>query len=155
MSEIINEYAKTRKRIHSWLDSKNIPSNDNIVGRIGEYYAIDYFQRQFPILSIIPASKNNQEDYDFCIGSEKYSVKTITRENKSGSTTPIKFNGNWDYLVAIKLDDNFDLEGLSVIDYLSLKQILDNFSLNQGRTPSVKKSFRWWKILNEHSFRKI
>lgn len=155
MSEIINEYAKTRRIIHNWLDSKNIPSNDNIVGRIGEYYAIDYFQRQFPNLSIIPASKTNQEGYDFCIGSEKYSVKTITKENKSGSTTPIKFNGSWDYLVAIKLDDTFNLECLSVIDSLSLKQALDRNSIKQGKTPGTKKSFRWWKVLNEKGFIKI
>jgi hypothetical protein len=155
MCEIINEYAKTRRRIHSWLDSKKIPSNDNIVGRIGEYYAIDYFKQQFPDLSIIPASTTNQADYDFCIGSEKYSVKTITKENKAGSTTPIKFNENWNYLVAIKLDDNFNLASLSVIDYPSLKKALDANSLKQGRVPGIKKSFRWWKILNEHIYRKV
>lgn len=155
MDEIIYQYANTRKKIHSWLDSKKIPRNDNIVGRIGEYYAMEYFQQQVPQLSIHPASKTNQADYDFCIGNKKYSVKTITEENKSGSTSPIKFNDCWDFLVAIRLDDHFHLANLSVIDYRSLKKSLDANSFKQGKTPGLKKSFRWWKILNEQDYKKI
>lgn len=155
MSLKINAYSNARKEIALWLDNLNIPRNDNIVGRIGEYYAINYFQRKFPEVNIVPATKQNQAGYDFSIADKNYSVKTITHENKNGSTSPIRFNDSWHYLVAVKLDEDFNVEALSVIDYKTLKKALDKNSINQGKLPNVKKNFRWWKLLNDDDYRKV
>jgi hypothetical protein len=155
MTRLINAYSKARKEIHSWLDEQNIPRNDNIVGRIGEYFAIEFIKNESFSDPVVPAVKSNQEGYDFLVGSNKYSVKTMTRENKTGSTTPIKLNPKWDYLVAIKLDDDFNLESLSIIDYQNLKDYLDTNSIKQGKEPGIKKIFRWWKILNQPPYKRV
>lgn len=154
MSSLINAYSMARKEIHNWLDNQRIPWNDNIVGRIGEFYATD-FLKTYQLNGVVPASKSNQKGYDFCVGEKRYSVKTITKENKTGSTSPITLDDGWDYLVAVKLDKDFNLEALSLIDYKSLKKSLDDNSKRQGKVPGVKKSFRWWQILNQPPHKKI
>jgi hypothetical protein len=78
----INAYSNARKEINKWLDNHDIPRNDNIVGRIGEYFAIDYIKSTYPIANIIVASKSNQGGYDFLFDGNRYSVKTITKEQK-------------------------------------------------------------------------
>lgn len=155
MTRLINNYSKARKEIHNWLDNEGVARNDNIVGRIGEYYAMEYLKKHYSPDEVHAAITANQKGYDFLVGKERFSVKTITRENQTGSTTPINLDLSWDYLVAVKLDDDFNLEAFSLINCSSLKEYLDNNSKRQRRLPSIKKTFRWWKILDQPLYKKM
>lgn len=148
LKDKITEYSKIRRDIKKALDAYGIPNNDNIVGRIGEYYAADYFINAGS--GVIFSQISNQAGFDFSINNIRYSVKTITKENNTGSTSPLKLDGSWDYLISVKLGENFELLQLSSVGYDIVKRNLDENSIKQNKQPSVKKSFRWWKFLNDY-----
>jgi hypothetical protein len=85
MSEIINEYAKTRKRIHNWLDSKNIPSNDNIVGRIGSITQLIIFSGSFLIYQLFRQVRPIKKDMTFVLG-----LKDIPLRQLQKKTSPVQ-----------------------------------------------------------------
>lgn len=147
IDQTIAQYCKARKDINDDLIALGIPHNDNIVGRIGEYYASQYFIRKGK--TVIFATKPNEEGYDFKIDHIRYSVKTITAENNVGSTSPLKLNKKWGYLIAVKLDSDFNLMALSIVAYKKVKNYLDENSRKQNKAPSNSKLFRWWRFLDE------
>ena len=154
ITEITN-YAEARGNLHRFLDAYNIPRNDNLVGRIGEYIAIEYIKGTTSDEKVTPVAVPNQKGFDFSVGNKKYTVKTITNENKNGATSPLDLTNSWDYLVAVRLGDNFELVALSIIDYHSLKTQLDSNSIQRNRKIGTKKPFRWWQILNDDRYKKV
>ncbi|OAX49974.1 hypothetical protein [Paenibacillus sp. AD87] len=58
----ISEYLNIRKEIKNELDAYGVPNNDNVVGRIGEYYAAEYFKNAGSCVTFSQTS--NQAGYD-------------------------------------------------------------------------------------------
>ena len=87
--------------------------NDNLVGRIGEFIAFQYLH-EHNRLPKRPTSKT-EKGFDLICdnGKTKISVKTITAENKAGSTTVI--TEPWDELILILIDDNLKIEKIGIL----------------------------------------
>ncbi|WP_105618575.1 hypothetical protein [Vallitalea okinawensis] len=111
--------------------------NDNIIGRIGEFYALmfllDYGQQPSKILN---ASNPGFDLIDEKTGL-KTQVKVITAENKLGRTVQLK--DGWDQLLLIILDSNYDIESIGVLQHdkfeISIKE-----NPTHSRTPYIRKS---------------
>ncbi|MCQ4085865.1 hypothetical protein [Saccharibacillus sp. JS10] len=127
------DYAKARKDIDAYIDQFEVPSNDNKIGRIGEYYAKRYFDGLG--LKLTWAKKNN-EVYDMIVNGDKCSVKTITQEN-SDQSTHVKLNGHWDRLIVVILDND-----------LMLKSIFD-FTYDEICSYGLRKNTTWKKSGNK------
>ncbi len=63
--------------------------NDNLVGRIGEFIALQFLQIKLRRKKLVRNTSAVQKGYDIIADGEKISVKIITSENLSGRTTPI------------------------------------------------------------------
>lgn len=97
--------------------------NDNLVGRIGEFIAYQYLHehKRHPIR---PKSRT-ERGYDFLCdkGKTKVSVKTITSENKAGSTTII--SSPWDELILITLNSEIKIDKFGVITKSQFQEAID------------------------------
>ncbi|RJO62712.1 MAG: hypothetical protein C4542_02465 [Dehalococcoidia bacterium] len=131
-------FAEARK-VFSKYKGKWFIGNDNHVGDIGEYWTMRYFLSAKPELA-----PSRVSPYDIVLGDgQKLSVKTMSRWNESGRGSPVKgiINKDWDCLVAIKLDEQFEVDQFCLVplDKIS-KRIKDG------------SPFMWWGWLDE--FRK-
>lgn len=150
-------YAQNRKKIHDMLNKEGIPWNDNIVGRIGEWHAKEYVSNTLLPNSNITWPTVSNSPWDFGVNSVKYSVKVITPENKSGRTSLVKFNNQWDELIGIYLDNTLNISKLSIIDYNTAFNFATTTSTifkKSGVAPS-SKAFGWWAILDNPQYRKV
>ena len=102
---VINQYIKARIKFYKMqgIHPDYLKGNDNVIGVIGEYYAMLYleFQGRNPV----KVENRNQKGYDLYCEKERISVKVITAENKTQMTSRIK--DEWDELVLIILDENY------------------------------------------------
>jgi hypothetical protein len=107
-------YLKARK---VFLDVANddevLHGNDNIVGRIGEAIAHSFLEQQGRQPKVVKNQSNAGYDIECGKGLAKVSVKLITTENKTGSTSQIKHK--WDELIGIELDEHQKVIKLGVI----------------------------------------
>lgn len=87
--------------------------NDNLVGRIGEFIAYQYLHEHNRDPKR-PKSKT-EKGFDFLCnkGTIRVSVKTITSENKVGSTTII--TEPWDELILITINSKIKVEKFGFI----------------------------------------
>ena len=105
--------------------------NDNLVGRIGEFIAYQYLHdhnRQ----PKRPTSKT-EKGFDFLCdnGLTKVSVKTITAENKVGSTTII--TEPWDELILITIDENSKIKKFGILTKAQFQQAIDSGHLTSKK----------------------
>lgn len=118
-------YLKARKE---FLDFGNIDEvlhgNDNIVGRIGEAIAHSFLEQQGRQPKVLTNQTNAGYDILCGKGELRISVKMITSENKTGSTSQIKHD--WDELIGIELGEHQKVIKLGVISR-------DNFENEQKK----------------------
>lgn len=98
--------------------------NDNLVGRIGEFIAYQYLHdhnRQ----PKRPKSKT-EKGFDFICdnGQTRVSVKTITAENKVGSTTII--TEPWDELILITINEKIKIEKFGILTKEQFQKATDS-----------------------------
>jgi hypothetical protein len=109
-------------------NDKVLHGNDNIIGRIGEAIAHSFLEQQ----NRKPIVVKNQSNpgYDIICESDnaKISVKMITSENKTGSTSKIRHE--WSELMGIELDVDLKVKRLGIITR-------DNFKKEQKRRGRV------------------
>ncbi|MCB0724363.1 MAG: hypothetical protein KDC73_06635 [Ignavibacteriae bacterium] len=102
LKKVCKNYLKARREFLDISNQQNeLFGNDNIVGRIGEFIAIQ-FLRNYSRVPIKNLNKT-QKGYDLLCNNKKISVKTITCENLTKRTTRIK--DPWDELVLIELKE--------------------------------------------------
>ena len=111
--------------------------NDNLVGRIGEFIAYQYLydhNRQ----PKRPTSKT-EKGFDFICdnGLTKISVKTITSENKAGSTTLI--TEPWDELILITIGESIKIEKIGILTKIQFQEAIKNGHL-KSQTPYARRS---------------
>jgi hypothetical protein len=135
LKKLARDYLVARKKFRDVAD--NIPElagNDNIIGRIGEFIAMQFLEHR---LDRKPIRNKNmvQSGYDIKANGKKVSVKIITFENKKGRTTPIK--NPWDELIVIELGEN---SKVSQIGYISKdkfrKALKEKFFINPNPVAS-------------------
>jgi hypothetical protein len=128
--------------------------NDNLIGRIGEFIAYQYLHEhnRHPIR---PTSKT-EKGFDFLCdnGKTKVSVKTITAENKGGTTTII--SEPWDELILIIINDKAKIEKFGLITKEQFQYAIESKHL-KSKTPFTRRSMvgqkglisKFGKIINE------
>jgi len=97
------------------LKNRGILRTKNIVGELGEYYAVNFYTNdpKLPGLSMAPPTVKNIDALSR--NGEIYSIKTITsRKGTTGSFwDPESINNNekkFDYLLIVILDDEYSLD---------------------------------------------
>ncbi|MFM9865602.1 MAG: hypothetical protein ACKVRO_18575 [Micropepsaceae bacterium] len=108
----IVQYADARRRFRAVQERLKaaglLVGNDNKVGVIGEFWAIqDYRARGFRLQRVPPHTNN--AGFDFVVSKVdvpiKVSVKAITAENSRGKTSLVHANGDWDELCIVQMDE--------------------------------------------------
>jgi hypothetical protein len=97
------------------LKKRDILRSNNVVGELGEHYAIDFYNNSssLPKLSLAPITVKNIDALSR--NGETYSIKTISSKNKTTGSfwdpESIKKNEKkFDYLLIVILDSGFQLE---------------------------------------------
>ena len=151
--DVIQAYAEARASVDQLLDEYGVPSNDNKVGRIGEYFAFKYLANMYQD-NKISFVKGRITPYDIIVDDQRYSVKAISPEN-SKLTTEVKMNGEWDFLLVCLLDSKLSLDNVSIISYedlcaYSISKIADlykdpdtNVISKKGKSERYKLRLYW------------
>ncbi|HIQ27382.1 MAG TPA: hypothetical protein EYH42_02640 [Sulfurovum sp.] len=112
-AEVIECYSHTTKE----LKKREIVRTKNITGELGEYIAVDYYNKtpNLPNLQFAPPSTENIDAISR--KGERYSIKTITNMGSTGvfyGLPPLEAdeipNQKFEYVVIVKLTDDFELE---------------------------------------------
>lgn len=111
--EVIECYSQTTKE----LKKREIVRTKNITGELGEYIAVDYYNKtpNLPNLQFSPPSTENIDAISR--KGERYSIKTITNMGSTGvfyGLPPLKAdeipNQKFEYVIIVKLTNDFELE---------------------------------------------
>ena len=73
--ELISVYAEWIKE----LKIRNIIRTSNIVGEIGEYLAINYYNKTAGLPKLVPAAISTKSVDAISSNGERYTIKTVTR----------------------------------------------------------------------------
>ena len=135
--QICRDYLKARQNFLQIANEDEIlKGNDNIVGRIGEFIAFQFFEKlnRKPKMNVNPVQKG----YDImCDKKVKVSVKMITHENKGGQTTQIC--EPWHEVLVICLNEDIEVEK---IGHLTKEQFenAQNETNRWSQTPYTRKT---------------
>lgn len=118
----ITDYIKARKRIIQLGERypDHIGGNDNIIGRIGEYYAIRFLERKGHSPAKGPNTSNKGYDLIDTKTKIRTQVKVITTENRAGRT--VRVREPWDQLLLITLDENYGVDRIGLLTKGQFKQ---------------------------------
>ncbi len=125
-------YLKSRRDFLTIAEKTDwLFGNDNLVGRIGEFIAYQYLH-DHNRLPKRPTSKT-EKGFDFICdnGLTKISVKTITAENKIGSTTII--TEPWDELILITIDENAKIQKFGILTKEQFNKAIDSGHLKSNK----------------------
>jgi hypothetical protein len=120
--EIINLYSKAVKD----LKENNIIRSNNIVGDLGETYAVEIYSktRNLPKLQLTPPSTKHIDAIS--VEGERYTVKTISGNNKVTGV----FYGLADPDGNFQLSDKINARDV-LFEYLIIVFLSDNYKLNK------------------------
>lgn len=108
IAQAIKEYLQARRRLFEVAEKypDEMRGNDNIIGRIGEYLALQFLRAKgrFPTKT----ESLSQKGFDLEDGNIRISVKILTTENIKGRGVRLK--DPWDELLLIHLKTS-DLSG--------------------------------------------
>lgn len=116
IKEKIRKYLIARKEFLDFANKNDdLIGNDNIIGRIGEYIAINFYKEKG--LKPIRAKTSNNPTFDLIVNRKYVSVKIITSENKKGKTTEIsdKKNNSWDEVLIILLNEEYKVYKIGLL----------------------------------------
>ena len=130
------KYFVEARKVFAKYEGKWFSGNDNHVGDVGEYWAMRYFENREPKLA-----PKRTSSYDIQLNDGTLlSIKTMSRWNRSGRGGPVKGIDEkfWDYLIAIKLDDNLEVERFCIVPHKEVRKRIKD-----------KSPFKWWFWLDE------
>lgn len=118
-AEIIKLYSK----ILIELKERNVIRSRNLVGEVGEYLVVDFFNsnEQLPNLKLAPTSTKSYDARDE--NANTYAIKTITNSVTGvfyglNSLTSTKANNKiFDFAIIIKLDENYGIKRILQLDW--------------------------------------
>ncbi|MFA4844975.1 MAG: hypothetical protein WC654_00235 [Patescibacteria group bacterium] len=121
LRELSREYLLARQKFRKATDQDPLLSgNDNIVGRIGEFIAVQFLKEELGRKKIVKNPNPVQKGYDIVADRKKVSVKTITAENATGRTTSIK--EPWDELILVELNDESRVSRIGYVKFVDFKK---------------------------------
>jgi hypothetical protein len=109
LQKLAKNYLSARKDFLSAIrqDHPELGGNDNIVGRIGEYIALQFLIGKGRTVSKCRSATNKGYDI-ICSSGRQISVKTITAESKTGRSTTLK--QPWQELIMIYIGKDYEVE---------------------------------------------
>jgi len=136
IQEAFSHFKEARK-VFAKYKNKWFSGNDNHVGDVGEYWAMRYFEKRQPNLA---PKRTSPYDIQLKDGT-RLSIKTMSQWNESGRGGPVKGinEKHWDYLIAIKLDEDLAVEKFCVVP----RGELEKMGVNNG------SPFKWWPWLEK------
>jgi hypothetical protein len=152
---VAKNYLKARQDFLSVAEKTDwLFGNDNLVGRIGEFVAYQYLH-EHNRQPVRPISRT-EKGFDFLCdnGKTKISVKSITAENKAGSTTII--SEPWDELILITINTKAKVEKLGIITKEQFQNAIEKGHI-KSKTPYARRSMvgskglisKFGEIINE------
>ena len=142
--DLIKSYSK----IIEILKDRGIIRTKNITGELGENYAIEYYSStpRLPKLQLAPTSTRNIDAIS--TSGERYSIKTISGNNRLtgvfyGLNNPESNQEDaqkFEYLLIVILNDNFGLEKILEITWNQFLKYKKWHSRMQAWNVSVTKS---------------
>jgi len=131
LQEFAKQYLLARQKFLSAIreDHPELGGNDNIVGRIGEFIALQFLINDKRTVRKCKSVTNKGYDI-ICSADRQISVKTITAESKTGRSTRLK--QPWQELIIIYIGKDYEVEKIGHIhieDYniaLSQKIVIEN-----------------------------
>ena len=117
--DIISLYSKILEE----LKNRKVIRSKNLVGDLGEYLVLDYFNNNsaLPNLQIAPPSNKSSDAIDD--RGKTYAIKTVTN-NVTGVFYGLNSNKSakedkkiFDFAVIIKLDENYTIERIYLLDW--------------------------------------
>lgn len=140
----IEHYLRAR---HELIELGNahpmrIGGNDNMIGRIGEFLAMQYLEAhgQHPRKATNPRTQElhrSNPGYDFIEGLKFTQVKTITVESKSGCSVRLK--GKWNQLVVVELGEGYRPKAVGTLTLTQFKHALRTYP-RLSSTPVIRRS---------------
>ena len=137
------------------LKKRNVLRTKNVVGELGEYYAIDFYNKTPNLPNLSLAAKGVKNIDALSRNGEIYSIKTVTsRKGTSGSFwDPQSINNNeqkFKYLLIIILNDEYALDMILELtweDFFKYKKFnkrMNNYNISLTNTliNSVKIIFQ-------------
>ena len=118
-SDLIQIYSELVRE----MKTRNIIRSKNVTGDLGEFIAIDYYckTKGLPRLDYAPPSTKNIDAIS--VNGDRYSIKTTTTHT-TGAFYGLERNADlkntkqgFEYLIIVKLDDNFSTELILEIDW--------------------------------------
>lgn len=109
LKSLAKKYLSARQDFLSAIrkDHPELGGNDNIVGRIGEFVALQFLNNCNRVVEKCKSATN--KGYDIvCSENRQISVKTITAESKTGRSTQLK--QPWQELIMIYIGENYEVE---------------------------------------------
>lgn len=114
LKKLVRDYLVARKKFRNAADKVPVlRGNDNIIGRIGEFIAVQFLEHRLNRKVVSKNENTVQKGYDIEADGKRVSVKIITSENESGRTTPIK--DPWDELIIIELGETSKVNRIGFI----------------------------------------
>jgi hypothetical protein len=137
LKQIAGKYLRARKAFRDATDKiPELSGNDNLVGRIGEFIAIQFLHDKLHRNEIARNENVVQTGYDILADGKRVSVKVITAENKSGSTTPIR--EPWDELVFVELAADAEVSRIGFLEKRGFQEALRSGFL-KSKFPIAKR----------------
>ena len=137
LKKLARDYLIARKKFRDAADKiPELAGNDNIIGRIGEFIAMQFLEHKLK-RKAVRNTNMVQVGYDINSNGKKVSVKTITSKNKRGSTTKVK--DPWDELIIIELGENSKVKQIGYINRNKFKKALKEKFL-KNPNPTVSRS---------------
>jgi hypothetical protein len=135
----ISDYVKARKHL---IDMGNkypdlFSGNDNMIGRIGEFFGLLYLKSigQRPLK--VPSKSNPGYDFIDEVTNVKTQVKVISCENKNG--TSVRLVEPWDQFILFTLNDDYMIDKLGFINKIQFNRALEE-EINRCANPIVNRS---------------
>lgn len=138
LRNVAKAYLRARKKFRRLTDQiPELNGNDNLVGRIGEFIAFQFLKLKLKRKNVVRNTNTVQAGYDIIADKKRVSVKIITAENRTGSTTPIR--DPWDELVLIELGEASVVSRIGHLDRKGFERALKEKFL-KNRHPIAKRS---------------
>jgi len=118
-----NELINTYSNIVSLLKERNVIRTKNLVGDLGEYLAIEYFNKT-PGMSNLQAAPAGTQNIDaISRNGQRYSVKSTTG-NLTGVFYGLESKGSdvidsqkFEFVLIVKFSENYELEKIIQVDW--------------------------------------
>jgi hypothetical protein len=140
IQKAIDVYLKARAALRAVGEKypKRMGGNDNLIGRIGEFMALQHLEQRGRAPKKIGGGRRSANPgFDLVEGGARIQVKVISHENKRGRSTRLK--GRWSELLLIELGPDYRqsrIGHLRAKDYAKARRKDKRFS----GTPLVRRS---------------